>query len=127
MGFVFGCNFNHGRTTHVQPVTGGDALVTCLRSLTLVYALFRSTAWTAGGSIFWHYPAQTANPGLFIPINLETKLWEVRADIETHHVREEYKGSSFSWLSSLTWAEMLGTNSEMCFPFLFEHPRPDLQ
>jgi hypothetical protein len=24
-------------------------------------------------------------------------------DIKTHHVREEYKGSSFFWLSNLTW------------------------
>src|ERR1017187_7908659 len=26
-------------------------------------------------------------------------------DIETHHVLEEYKGSSFCWLSSLTWGK----------------------
>ena len=41
---------------------------------------------------------------LFIPI-LERSYGKFVQDIETHHVLEEYKGSSFFWLSSLTWGK----------------------
>jgi len=63
MGSVFGCNFNHGRTTHVQPVTGGRSTHKRRTSHLLTHLnpslrAFPLTAWTRRWVYFLALPHQ---------------------------------------------------------------------
>jgi hypothetical protein len=82
MGSVFGCNFNHGRTAHVQLVTGGWSTHKrrashLLTHLTPSLRAFRSLH---GPQVDLFYGIAPPRPLIrSLLFQLETKLWEVRA------------------------------------------------